>query len=382
MIKLITGVPGAGKTQYALHLAMQEKRTVRCANIPLNKWPEGWSHIDPAEWQKSDPNSLILIDEAQDYMMASQKEPAAWVRELAKHRHHGLDIWLITQDPKQIHAYVRRLVGEWHNLTRLFGQNAANIDIRVGADDRKPPLETKVWPYKKEIWELYHSATVHTKHGKLPWKLVAGVIILLAASVFAFVGLTKSGVTNTKENWPKIQIPVEDKATPAIAEFNASRKSPPFDLKDAERKNPKERQARDVTGEGVVAEKTCPVLVGVIHNPKTDKTVAVFRSQEGSSYFQELPSLLFYGNEFTIKNCAYWIASGSLYTRDADARAAQPGIEQGSMTEPGNPQLVVKFPPRPGGDQVTVVGTSGPHNPLGKGTPPTAAPARNALAGR
>lgn len=383
MLKLITGTPGAGKTQYALSQALKEKRTVYTANIPLLKRPDGWKELDPKEWEKAESGALIIIDEAQDYMMASQKECEHWIKNFAKHRHYGLDIWLITQDPKQIHAYVRRLVGEWTHLTRMFGQNAANVVVRATTDERKPELESKLWPYNKDVWEMYHSATIHTKHGRVPWKLVAGALGIIFAIVGVVWGISKSGVTDIKKNWTQEKLVNKENAT-----SDKTTKPGLLDKGTATTKDAKQREARITTPEGVTSEKTCPVLVGVLTKDGAEKSTLIFKSQDGTHYTTKVHTLMLTQDEFLQDNkCRYYIADGSLYTRDAEAREANRDTVSREHQRENNKSFnqieLVQTPPQTQPDDtLIIVGNSGPHDPSG-GTQKASAPAaRNARPGR
>ena len=128
MIILQTGVPGSGKTSSVVNMLMtdesythftdkdgvKKKRPLFVNGIPELKI----EHEELSDEQiKSQPfqdflpyGSLVIIDEAQRLMgtrSAASKVPP-FIEALATHRHHGLDIVLITQHPSFLDSFVRR----------------------------------------------------------------------------------------------------------------------------------------------------------------------------------------------------------------------------------------------------------------------------------
>ena len=200
MIILITGVPGSGKTLYAVSKFLNGQFIDRQKFV--NKIPHLLlSHevlsgdeemprpdADVLNWfdGRVPDGSLIVIDEAQRvFRPRSSTAPVPrHVSALETHRHHGLDFILITQHPQLIDVNVRRLVGRHLHVRRTFGFNSAvvyewdsaHMDVtNVGKASKS------VFRYRKKDFALYKSAEVHTKaSGKVPGIIkVFGLALLL-----------------------------------------------------------------------------------------------------------------------------------------------------------------------------------------------------------
>src|SRR5687767_10170888 len=121
-IKLITGLPGAGKTLRAVYLARQaikQGRPVFVYNIN-GLQPFGWHPLeDLNEWEKLPDGSLVIADEVQDvWKQRGFGDPIPPVQALSKHRHRGFDFVLLTQNPTFMDTYVRKLVNGHEHLIR------------------------------------------------------------------------------------------------------------------------------------------------------------------------------------------------------------------------------------------------------------------------
>jgi len=190
MLTLITGVPGAGKTLYALNLvkgrAESEKRAVYVNGVSELTLP--WEPLDdPQKWAEVPSGSIVVIDEAQRVFRPRGTGSAVpvWVARLETHRHMGLDIVLITQHPMLIDANIRRLVGQHFHVVRRFGSKFATVhewssctDIEKGSLDDSVKHEFR---YPVESFGWYKSAEVHTHKVRIPakfWFLVASPFII------------------------------------------------------------------------------------------------------------------------------------------------------------------------------------------------------------
>ena len=142
MIVLITGLPGNGKTLYALdwvkRKADKEQRPVFYARIKGLTLP--WTLIDPFEWDKCPANAIVVIDEVQQANDPTDpKSPSLfgvrqrgavvppWAAALETHRHKGIDLVLITQDPMLMDVHDRKLVGMHFHVKRVFGLQRATV---------------------------------------------------------------------------------------------------------------------------------------------------------------------------------------------------------------------------------------------------------------
>jgi len=197
MITLLTGVPGTGKTAYAVKMLMDAKgiedRPIY-TNITDLKLPH--FQID-AEWirnwpRNAPPGAFILFDECQDVFPPRHvsREAPDYVSELTKHRKdYSVDFFLITQGSSLIDYSVKALV-ERHLHIRLDGLVPMIHEAREVVDFKeKAARETHPGsPYKppKEAFDQYTSAQVHNKkpRRKMPPALY----------VFAFAGMLAVGL--------------------------------------------------------------------------------------------------------------------------------------------------------------------------------------------
>ncbi len=194
MITLITGLPGAGKTLYTLwfikRLAELEGRPVFYAGIKGLTLP--WSMIDAQKWTDLPTGAILVIDEAQDVFepMANGAKRPEFYKMLAKHRHEGIDIFLLTQGPKLIDMFVRELVGRHFHVVRRFGFERARIyewplanSTPQAASSQKMAIPIK-FAYPKEVYGYYKSAELHTVKRAIPAKvLLVGLFIVSMVGV-------------------------------------------------------------------------------------------------------------------------------------------------------------------------------------------------------
>ena len=132
MITLITGLPGAGKTLYALNyvknLSEKDNRQVYFSGINDIKLP--WIELDKGEeWHQAPTGSIVLIDECQRVFRPRGNGSAVplHVSKLETHRHDGVDLVVITQHPMLADSNLRRLVGQHFHVVRAFGTKKATV---------------------------------------------------------------------------------------------------------------------------------------------------------------------------------------------------------------------------------------------------------------
>lgn len=219
MIYLITGVPGSGKTLYAVSTLIQklfsqqtkdkngvlQPRRLVVDNIkklllphelmaglvedasgefvPEDKEAQGlWN------WQTwAQAGDIVVVDEVQRHWRprgTGMKVPPE-IKALETHRHKGIDFVIITQNPMLIDTNVRRLVGSHQHVRRIFGFSRALIYGWDGCQSNVNSVSgaTKtMWGYPKSAYALYESSQLHTKQNfKIP--------LWLAVPVLAFIGL-------------------------------------------------------------------------------------------------------------------------------------------------------------------------------------------------
>jgi zona occludens toxin len=191
-IRLVTGLPGHGKTLYTLQSvrdqAARESRPVFQSGIKGLKLP--WQEWKPEEWEQLPANSIFVIDEAQfPFPVRGRGEPPEWIGRLSVHRHLGIDFVLITQDPMLLDNHVRRLVDQHMHVVRKFGTHWATIHefangVKQNVSQSRAGSIRHEWKYPKDVFDLYQSAELHTVKSRVP----ARVWILLSVPVI-FGGL-------------------------------------------------------------------------------------------------------------------------------------------------------------------------------------------------
>lgn len=195
MLILITGVPGSGKTLYAVGLIHDYLKQGREVYADIDGLNIPGVHPAPLDWRECPDGSVVVYDECQqrfgpDGAGRSGRED---IQEFEVHRHRGFDIVLITQHPKLLHAHIRRLIGRHHHVFRMYGGNTAKIFTRDGQIDIDKPAQlrdqdSQLWTYPKQHFGDYKSATVHTHKRQLPaWlkRSAIGIAVVLALAVFA-----------------------------------------------------------------------------------------------------------------------------------------------------------------------------------------------------
>lgn len=194
MITLITGVPGSGKTLYALNMvkarAEKESRTVFVNGVAECKLP--WVPLDdPQKWDECPPGSIIVIDECQRVFRPRGTGAAvpSFVAALETHRHRGVDLVLITQHPMLIDTNVRRLVGQHMHVVRRFGMQKAVVHEWGAVSEVTPATIAEAvrhdFAYPAASFEWYKSAEVHTHKRRVPFR-----VIFLWLSPFILAGLS------------------------------------------------------------------------------------------------------------------------------------------------------------------------------------------------
>ena len=181
MLYLYTGVPGAGKTLYAVSNLVKRKdfkdRPIFVDGIKdldhdkINYFdiPEGESIQTWPKW--APPGAIIVVDECQRIFRPrpSGSKVPDYVAELETHRQRGLDFILITQHPRLIDVHLRGLIEHHTHLGKT------NLGLRRklewstgGAKDPESRANirealTSVYRLDKSVYGLYKSAEVHTK---------------------------------------------------------------------------------------------------------------------------------------------------------------------------------------------------------------------------
>ena len=240
MIYLITGIPGSGKTLYAVSTLIQSlmadkftdstgtviERRLLIDGIPSLTLPhelmaqttvtdkvitveDGFGFGNWWEWCK--PGDVLVIDEVQRICRprAFGSKPPQMVTELETHRHKGVDFILITQSPMLMDQNVRRLVGRHQHVRRLFGMQRALIYDWDGcqADVTRVQAATKtLWSYPKHAYKMYASSELHTKQKQqLPMWLAVPVLAIIAGVAVGPQAYASLSGSMTGKGLPKAQ---------------------------------------------------------------------------------------------------------------------------------------------------------------------------------
>lgn len=220
MIYLITGVPGSGKTLYAVSTLVQKlmaekikgkdgvekTRRVVVDGIPNLLIPheqmdtlveddkgnfscEGDGLLTWPKWCQ--PGDVLVVDEVQRYWRprGMGTKPPEMIKALETHRHLGVDFVIITQNPMLIDQNVRRLIGRHQHVRRLLGMARACIYDWDGCSvdvNRTKSATMTMWSYPKSAYKLYKSSELHTKQRqKIPLWLIVPVLALIGGLAVA-----------------------------------------------------------------------------------------------------------------------------------------------------------------------------------------------------
>lgn len=226
-IKLITGLPGSGKSL----LGVDEVRKAVDAGRPTyvdgldGLVPFGWEPCDANAWQDLPDGSLVVFDEAQKkWGTRRTAEPPEHIRALSEHRHRGFDFVLITQHPTMLDAYVRKLVNGHRHLLRQFGAEVSKVFGWQECQDDPQSQGTRdrgtvsIWRYPHELFPLYKSATLHTVKRKLPARVYGIAALVLLLGVAAWFGYGKlSSIERTAAKANAAAVPAKSESQDAKA---------------------------------------------------------------------------------------------------------------------------------------------------------------------
>lgn len=196
MITIITGLPGNGKTLFALwyikKYAESENRPVFYSGITDLQLP--WTLIEPEKWLDLPPGAIMVIDECQ-FVFPKKPNGATlpdYYSKLATHRHMGIDIFLITQHPSLVDAFVRKLIGRHFHAVRKFGMARSTIYEWAAVNDSPTSLASQKaaipfrWSFPSEVYGWYKSAEAHTVKRSIPAKLILAILFVIFVICFGF----------------------------------------------------------------------------------------------------------------------------------------------------------------------------------------------------
>lgn len=204
MMSLITGMPGNGKTLYAVDLIYKARKKGQAVYSDIRGLKiEGVMPI-PDDWRDCPPGCLIVYDEAHQRFPSYKgkgRSPNELVRVMDEHRgKYGLDMVFITQWPDKMDGELFRLVGEHLHLNRAMGLQKASVvkfsraTMNPYSASARKGCDEELWDYPQARYLDYDSSINHTGAHKfqLPKKvknalITAPIALLVLWGFFAFM---------------------------------------------------------------------------------------------------------------------------------------------------------------------------------------------------
>lgn len=204
-IQLITGKPGSYKSAYLMSIALDEiskGRLVYFCNfrgLQAEKYQLNvLDHFN--EWASVPDGALVIIDEVQEFTRdvptnAKTEELPQWMTLLEKHRHRGIDIFVVTQHPMFIHTHIRRLLEKHIHMQRVQGmpwsnkrewQQVCSDPENIDNASIKKGCTTTIYRPNKKVFDYYESTVVDTHKFKVPRKLLTSLAMVGGALAFVF----------------------------------------------------------------------------------------------------------------------------------------------------------------------------------------------------
>ena len=196
-ITVISGLPGNGKTLLAVKM-MREMRAQQRLVLAKNfagldpSVAQDWPH--PLEdWRSIPAGAVLFVDESQDFVASNGKDGSpAWVKDFSKVRHGGLELVFITQDPRFLDPWVRRLCNRHVHVMRKMGMQIAVLHEWDRCQEN--PIDyhalqasaKTTWKYPKDLFALYKSANVHTVQRRIPKKVYFFFLAILGTACLAW----------------------------------------------------------------------------------------------------------------------------------------------------------------------------------------------------
>lgn len=197
MLHVVTGLPGHGKTLFTIDhvekLRQASGRPVYYHGIP--ELTLSWEKLeDPTKWPELPEKAIFVMDEAQTVFRNRPVGSQVPVHQAALevHRHKGYDLFLMTQDAKNLDAHLRRLVGVHFHLKRAWGLERSRLYKWEGIAEPTDYHDVKraqvsEFKFPREVYGWYKSADAHTVQKQPPVKklvLVAGLAIFFAVALW------------------------------------------------------------------------------------------------------------------------------------------------------------------------------------------------------
>ena len=223
-ISLITGLPGHGKTAYLISLFLKwEQEGLKRKIYVVGEYDSDAqgndediqgivflrelkldikfiTYADIVNWEDFEKGSLIVIDEAQEIFKQRMKgEAPQFITRLSKHRHGGFDFILLTQDPRLLDAWARKLIDSHQHIKRLFGSNFQAVftwsdKCSEAPRDKKEQRTaiTSITRIPKKVFGVYKSASSHTIKSSVPLKLKLSAFMFLLVPIAGYFFVTNT----------------------------------------------------------------------------------------------------------------------------------------------------------------------------------------------
>lgn len=224
-IELYTGKPGNGKTALMMErLVAEAKRAARPIFASgIDGLQPGLATVleDPRRWndlttdrapdctcdKHAEPHAHVLpngalwfVDEAWKWFGhlhdATRQATPPHVLALAEHRHRGIDMIWTTQGPGQIYPFARPLIADHRHCVRRFGTSIIDVfhweelqeDVKSAPKREAAQRTTRALP--KAVFGTYKSADLHTIKARVPLKVWALPVLVVAAGVLLWFAVS------------------------------------------------------------------------------------------------------------------------------------------------------------------------------------------------
>lgn len=237
MITIIVGVPGAGKTLYAVSELRKEYKdaTVYHYNIPEVSI-EGWKELqNPEEWHKTPEGSVCIVDEAHEVFPKRDhrvKEPEH-IEAAARLRHSGHHLVLITQHPVDLDIFLRRRCARFIYIKKpltkgdyasVFVWGEYNENYKDEREQEK--ADTFQFNYPSDAYQLYKSASLHTGKRYVPkaakraaFVMLVGITVAVFAVMYGYNKISQAEITAASESVPQYSISPQNDSESYIKQY-------------------------------------------------------------------------------------------------------------------------------------------------------------------
>ena len=384
MIYLITGSPGTGKTamvlswirknhdglfKYPVLMGVDDKGNEIYENMPRPIFVNDIDDIDHKFFgtqdisddeikadaienvvptpTASDPSILppvLIIDEAHriyPVRSATAKNPP-YVESLAKLRHHGVTLILLTQHPSTIDKFVRDRIGKHVHIIRSKVGSKAYTFYDVQNTLTKSALQNEgmmdFYTIDKQVFEHYKSASTHVKFKKKTQKvlflfpaIIITMIIGFTLLYFNYGNLANFAGSETINTTPQSDLDVQ-MASNAIGANNATqtplRDNTQASNSDTLDKNPLTPEAMTPRYQEQPESKP---MYDDLRKPKSfEYPVAIIESKGHCKAYSEQGTLLDIPQNF----CKKWLRDGRFNPyREPSRQQEQPKQQQQAQTQ-------------------------------------------------